>query len=133
METRIIKVTGDTHKTPVEERKQAWNLTRVQAIQRVSGDQGTQPTRSCHRVMKDDTVYGKLLLSTAIVLRKYSSSHQDIKRSSEPQLMLIIIFQKILMHVGKHMDIVWVLSMPSHYRVHNKCCKVKMMLDQINM
>ena len=36
------------------------NLIRVQAIQRVSGDQGTQPTGSCHRVMKDDTVYGKL-------------------------------------------------------------------------
>ena len=35
---------------------------------RGSGDAAHQ--KSCHRVMKDDTVYGKLLLSTAIVLKE---------------------------------------------------------------
>ena len=61
--------TGEPQKTPAVEGAEAWNLSLepkpgilslAQAIQRVSEDQGTQPTGSCHCVMKDDTVYGKL-------------------------------------------------------------------------
>ena len=73
-EMRMIKATGEPQKTPAVEGAEAWNLIRVQARRRVSGEPVMQPTGSCHRVMKDDTVYGKLTqYRKAVTIYSYSS------------------------------------------------------------